>query len=124
MNDISLERSVSVLLKAGVTVAGLVTLGGGLLFMLRHWGDPVHYAMFHSEPRIDRIVPEIVKGAIAGRARSVIQLGVLLLIATPVARVAFSLAGFVMERDKAFILVSAIVLAILLYSLVNGAIMN
>ncbi len=84
----------------------------------------MNYSMFHSQPRIDRIVPEIVSGAMHGRARSIIQLGILLLIATPVARVAYSLAGFALERDRAFVLVSAIVLAILVYSLVNGALTN
>ncbi|HEX4165158.1 MAG TPA: DUF1634 domain-containing protein [Bryobacteraceae bacterium] len=124
VSDHSIERSVSVLLISGVIVAGSVTLGGGILFLILHWSDSVNYSTFHSQPRIDRIVPQIVRGALRGRARSIIQLGILLLIATPVARVAFSLAGFALERDKMFVLITAIVLAILVYSLVNGALTN
>ncbi len=122
MTDQYIERSVSVLLMAGVMIAGAVTLAGGAMFLIRHWGDHVDYRTFHSQPRIDRILPEIVKGAFNLRARSVIQLGMLLLIATPVARVAFSLYGFALERDRVFIGVTALVLAILLYSLISGAV--
>jgi uncharacterized membrane protein len=45
----------------------------------------------------------------------------LLLIATPVARVAFSLFGFAAERDRTYVIVTTIVLAVLLYSLIGGA---
>ncbi|MDQ2773857.1 MAG: DUF1634 domain-containing protein, partial [Acidobacteriota bacterium] len=61
-------------------------------------------------------------GAVHLRARSIIQFGILLLIATPILRVAFSLVGFAMERDKAYVLITTVVLAILLYSLINGAV--
>jgi uncharacterized membrane protein len=49
-----------------------------------------------------------------------IQIGLLLLIATPVARVAFSLAAFAVERDKAYVGFTLAVLAILAYSLSGG----
>jgi uncharacterized membrane protein len=121
VTDRSIERSVSVLLGAGVILAGLVTLLGGIAFLIRHWNDPANYRIFHSQPRIDRILTEIIAGAIHGRARSIIQLGMLLLIATPVARVAFSLVGFLWERDHTYVLITAIVLSVLLYSLISGA---
>jgi uncharacterized membrane protein len=124
MTDRKIEQDVSVLLKAGVLISGAVTLFGGVVFLLRHWNEPVPYQIFHSQPRIDRIVPEILAGALRLRARSIIQLGILLLIATPVARVAFSLVGFALERDGKFVFITAIVLAILLYSLIAGAIVN
>jgi uncharacterized membrane protein len=49
-----------------------------------------------------------------------IQLGLLLLIATPVARVAFSVAVFAMQRDRLYVVVALIVLAVLMYSLTGG----
>jgi uncharacterized membrane protein len=49
-----------------------------------------------------------------------IQLGLLLLIATPVARVAFSAAAFAMQRDRLYVVVALIVLAVLMYSLMGG----
>ena len=109
------------LLMAGVSLAGAVTLLGGVLFLSRHWSEPVSYQSFHSQPRVDRIIPEILKGVSHGRARSIIQFGILLLIATPVARVALSLVGFALERDRVFVVITAIVLGVLVYSLVSGA---
>src|SRR5262249_10180741 len=122
MNDRTIEQDVSVLLRAGVLISGIVTLFGGSVFLFRHWHEPVNYRVFHSQPRVDRFVPEILVNAFHFRGRSIIQLGLLLLIATPVARVAFSLIGFALERDSRFVLITAIVLAILLYSLVAGAV--
>ncbi len=49
--------------------------------------------------------------------RSVIQLGLLLLIATPIARVAFSVVAFAVQRDRVYVGLSAVVLAVLLWSL-------
>ena len=76
---------------------------------------------FHGEPSVDRIVGQIVAGAFAFRARSIIQLGLLVLIATPIARVAFSLVAFALERDRTYVVITVIVLTILLYSLISGA---
>jgi uncharacterized membrane protein len=120
--DRSIERSVSVLLIVGVVTAGSVTLLGAVVFLMHHWSETVNFRTFHSQPRVDRIITEIVPEAFRGRARSIIQLGMLLLIATPVVRVAFSLFGFAMERDRRYTATTAIVLLVLLYSLISGAV--
>lgn len=122
VNDRSIEQMVSVLLRTGVTIAGTVVLGGGIFYLIRHGYDRVDYHAFHTQPSVDRLVARIVKGALTLRGRSIIQLGVLLLIATPIARVAFSLVRFALERDRTYVLVTAIVLTVLLFSFVNGVI--
>ena len=122
VTDRSIERSVSVLLLSGVILSGVVTLIGGVIFLTHHWNEPVSYEQFHSQPRVDRIIPDILAGAMHLRGRSVIQLGLLFLIATPVARVAYSLVGFALERDRKFVLITAFVLLVLLYSLVSGTV--
>jgi uncharacterized membrane protein len=53
-------------------------------------------------------------------ARAIIQLGLLLLIATPVARVAFSAVAFAIEHDYMYVVITLIVLAILSYSLFSS----
>lgn len=121
VTDQSIERAVSIILRSGVVISGSVVLLGGVIFLTTHGGDPADYHIFHGQPAIDRFVPEIVRGVFALRARSIIQLGVLLLIATPIARVAFSLVGFSLERDRTYVVITAIVLVVLLYSLIAGA---
>ena len=56
--------------------------------------------------------------ALQGRGRGIIQLGLLLLIATPIARVVFSVYAFARQRDRTYVLVTLVVLAVLLYSLI------
>ena len=122
VDDVTLERIISVLLRAGVLLSGAVVLAGGLYYLARHGSQTADYHTFRGQPSIDRFVSEIVKGAIALRARSIIQTGILLLIATPIARVAFSLVGFALEGDRKYVVITAIVLCVLLYSLISGAV--
>jgi uncharacterized membrane protein len=122
MTDENIERMVSVLLRTGVLIAGVVVFGGGILYLLRHGRELAYHHTFHGQPAIDRVVVQIFTGAVALRARSIIQLGVLALIATPILRVAFSLVGFALERDRTYVIVTAIVLCVLLYSLISGTV--
>lgn len=122
MSDTTIKRVVSVVLRTGVSLSALVVLIGGIYYLVRHGEEPVAFHLFRGEPSADRIVGQILFGAVHQRGRSIIQTGILLLIATPIARVAFSLVGFALERDGKYVLITAIVLAVLLYSLVSGAI--
>jgi uncharacterized membrane protein len=62
-------------------------------------------------------VPGIVGAAWTGRARGIIQLGLLLLIATPVTRVVLSVGMFALQRDRRYVVITLVVLAVLLYSI-------
>jgi uncharacterized membrane protein len=121
ITDRGIEQIVSVILRSGVLISGAVVFLGGSFFLARHGGERVNYHSFHAQPVSDRLVHGIIAGAVARRARSIIQLGVLLLVATPIARVAFSIVGFALERDRLYVAITTIVLAILLYSLFAGA---
>lgn len=122
MTDRKLEILVSVLLRTGVLIAGAVVLAGGLYLIVQDGGRRADFANFRGEPPVNRLLHEITVSAFHGSAPSIIQFGMLLLIATPILRVALSLAGFALERDRAYVLITAAVLAILLYSLITGAI--
>jgi uncharacterized membrane protein len=67
-----------------------------------------------------RSVGTIVLGAMHMQNAALIQLGVVLLIITPIARVALAMVGFWLEHDRLYAVVSAIVLAILFVSLIWG----
>jgi uncharacterized membrane protein len=120
--DEDIETIVSVLLRTGVVAAGAIVLAGGVLFLVRHGNEPALHSNFHGQPAMDCHVRGIFAGVRELRARSVIQLGVLVLIATPIARVAFSLVGFALERDRTYVVVTLIVLCVLMYSLMSGAV--
>lgn len=80
--------------RVGVTLAAAVVLFGGGVYLLRHGREVPQFNVFKGEPTNLRTVPGVVKEVLDFRGRGIIQLGLLLLIATPVARVAFSLVAF------------------------------
>jgi len=81
-----------------VLVAASVVLVGGLRY-LASTGDGAALPDITGEPADLSHVGGIVRAALDLRGRGLIQLGVLLLIATPVARVAVSLVAFLRQRD-------------------------
>jgi uncharacterized membrane protein len=118
--DRELEVLVAKLLRAGVLLAAVVVLAGGALYLVHHGRESVHYASFESEPEDLRSVEGVVASLPALRARTVIQLGLVLLIATPIARVALSIAGFVKERDWLYVGITLVVLSLLAFGLLAG----
>jgi uncharacterized membrane protein len=120
MDDKRLETMIGQLLRAGVLLAAAVVFAGGALYLVRHHADQVHYKPFVESGADVRTLRGIVKSAMHLESAGLIQLGLLLLIATPVARVALAVVGFALERDRLYALVSMIVLAILVYSLMRA----
>jgi uncharacterized membrane protein len=108
-------------LRAGVLLSAAVVLCGGCIYLSRHAHEPASYRVFRGEPSEFRTIRGVIRSAMNGRGRGLIQLGLLLLIATPIARVAFSVAGFAIERDRMYVGFTLIVLAILLYSLFGSS---
>jgi uncharacterized membrane protein len=115
--DQRLEVIISVLLRTGVLLAASVVLLGGLCFLSQHGGEQPEYHVFHGTAQAYRSIAGVIHAAGPSNCPAVIQLGLLLLILTPVARVAFSLAGFALERDGTYVGLTFVVLAILIYSL-------
>jgi uncharacterized membrane protein len=117
LTDEQLEIAIGRMLQTGVLLAAAVVLAGGVMYLLHAHGPRPDYSHFHGVGSQLCNPVSIWQGVIHGDAQSVIQLGLLLLIATPVMRVVFAGVGFLFERDQLYIWVSAIVLAVLLYSL-------
>lgn len=117
--DHTLELLVGNLLRAGVLFAAAVAVVGGLLYLARDGNAVVDYRTFRGEPQALRSVSGTVAAVLQGNTRALMQLGLLLLIATPIARVALSLVGFAKEGDRRYIAITALVLALLLFSLVG-----
>lgn len=118
--DQRVEIVIGNLLRAGVLLAAGVVVAGAVIFLARHGHEIPHYQHFVRQPEEFCSISQIFRHAISLRGRNIIQLGLLLLIATPVARVAFSVFAFVLERDRMYIVITLIVLAVLLFSLAGG----
>ena len=112
-----LQSMVSLVLRVGVNLAAAIVVLGGLVFLRRHGHEVPHYRVFRGEPSDLRTIGGIVRDAAAFSGRGLIQLGLLVLVATPVARVALSLVVFAVQRDRTYAVVTLVVLALLILSL-------
>jgi uncharacterized membrane protein len=110
------DRMLARVLRIGVVVAGVVVAAGGAVYLGRNGRLEAHYAAFVGEPEALRSVTGIVGAAGALSGRGIIQLGLLLLIATPIARVAAAVLGFVSQRDWLYAAFGVVVLLLLAYS--------
>jgi uncharacterized membrane protein len=118
--DKNIEEIVGTLLRVGVSLSAFVVSIGAVIYLARHGREPANYRVFHGEPSDLRSLSGIVRDAFHLRGPGIIQLGLLLLIATPVARVAFSIWGFAEEHDRLYMIFTGIVLIVLLYSLLGS----
>ncbi len=116
--DAAFEQQLGMVLQTGVLVAATVVFAGAIVFLVRRGGLPADYHDFHGEPDNLRSVSGILRSAAALSGRGLIQLGLLLLLATPVVRVAAAVAGFARQRDWLYVGIASLVLALLLVSLI------
>jgi uncharacterized membrane protein len=116
-DDTRIEQWMGNLLRAGVLLSAAVVLVGAGVYLTRHGAERADYRAFRGEPDDLRNPAGIVHGALSGRGRGLIQLGLLILLATPIARVAFSVLAFAGERDYLYVLFTLVVLGVLLFGL-------
>ncbi len=113
MTDQQMDEIIARLLRAGVLLAAALVLAGGVWYV----------SSTRVLPRYAHFAPEM-KGIGALRSldwpEKLIEIGLLVLIATPVARVAFSIAAFAAARDKMYVAFTILVLAVLSYSIATA----
>ncbi len=117
--DKRMDQLMGLLLRSGVILAASIVLAGGVIYLVRYPFPPINYHVFQGEPQNLRTVSGVFSEAKAFHGRGLIQLGLLVLIATPIARVTFSVFAFFYERDWKYVVFTMIVLGLLLYSLLG-----
>jgi uncharacterized membrane protein len=125
--DQRLEVAIAMLLRTGVVIAAVLVAIGGVM-ALRHPESTVpNYRIFHTPGEAATPASTAISSITAvftqlrsGSGTSIIALGLLVLIATPIARVVFAIVGFAREHDMLYTVISFIVFAILVFSLVHG----
>ena len=117
--DKRMDQLMGLLLRSGVILAASIVLVGGVVYLVRHPFPVINYHVFQGEPQNLRTVSGVFSEAKAFHGRGLIQLGLLVLIATPIARVTFSVFAFFYERDWKYVIFTLIVLGLLLYSLLG-----
>lgn len=112
-----LEQMIGKLLRAGVIISAIVVLTGAVLWLAEHGTEHADYRVFRGSSEGLTSVSAILKDAAGLHSLGIIQLGLLLLVLTPIVRVIFSAVGFAAERDRLYLTITISVLAVLLFSL-------
>ena len=120
ITDKQMEISIGRMLRVGVTISASIVFLGGLLYLRKPWGAAPDYSHFVAERESLPGIVGVLQGVTHLKAESIIQLGILLLIATPITRVVFCVAGFARQKDRLYVLISTTVLVILIYSMFQG----
>jgi len=120
-----IESAISTILRAGVALS-IAIIAFGVTVTFVH-----HHDYFRSRPALGNLIDaranytesiqSVVHGTIDFRGQSIVMLGVLVLIATPVVRVAASVVLFAAEHDRIYVVITTLVLALLLVSFLIGA---
>jgi uncharacterized membrane protein len=119
-SDHRVEQTVGRLLQIGVMLAAVVVIVGGAALLAQHGGARADFREFRPESSTLRSLRGIADGVGRLDSRAVVQLGLVLLLATPVARVALTLVAFLLQRDRLYVVMTAVVLALLLFGLLGG----
>lgn len=118
------ELIISALLRGGVLLS-LAFVALGTILTFAH-----HPNYLHSRDEYRRLISEqadfphtlgaVFSGAGEMRGRAIVMIGLLILIATPVMRVAVSVFAFAYQRDRIFVAITLVVLTLLIVSFILG----
>lgn len=114
-----MEMFIGRMLRVGVFTACAIAIMGGILYIVQKGGTQVDFAEFTSAMAVESI-GEVINGVLVLDAVSVIQLALLILLATPILRVVFSILAFMIERDYLYVFITLVVLIIIVFNIFNG----
>lgn len=120
ITDYDMQQLIGQVLRYGVLSSGIVAIIGGVWYLFQQGAAMTHYTSFNGEPAGYTSLTGIIEGLSNGSASEIIQLGVIILIATPIIRICFSLVSFILEKDRMYVVITLIVLLIILFSMFGG----
>lgn len=115
--NVSLDIILSRVLQTGLLISLLITVCGGISLLWQRGGEEVNYEFFVGAPVTLRHLLTIVSEAVRFKALAFTQLGIMLMIITPILRVLSCVILFAAQRDRLYVVLSLFVLMILTTSL-------
>jgi uncharacterized membrane protein len=117
-----LTALIAGVLRVGVVISGLTVAAGFALLLALHQGGKADFQQFQPRAHIitHGLLGVFLHDLHRHAPRDLINIGLLLLILTPVVRVAFSIIVFLYESDRLYAAFTVFVLAVLLYSLLGA----
>ena len=118
--DTDMQLLLGRVLRAGTVISISIVFLGGVLYLYRHGHATANYKTFTGIPNFVKHFPGIIYSALDTKGQAIIQIGIILLIATPILRVVCSAIGFVLEKDYMYVGISVLVLFIIFMSMLSG----
>ncbi|ASU35863.1 DUF1634 domain-containing protein [Mucilaginibacter xinganensis] len=118
--DTDIQSLIGKVLRTGMIISMGIVFFGGILFLYRHGHSIPNYKVFKGIPPFLQNTGSLLHASFQLKGQAIIQLGIILLIATPILRVVFSTLGFVLEKDYLYVGISMVVLAIIFTSMLSG----
>ncbi|MGN6179925.1 MAG: DUF1634 domain-containing protein [Mucilaginibacter sp.] len=118
--DRDMQAVIGWVLRLGVIISIFIVFIGGVIYLWRHGHEVVDHHTFKGVPEFISTFHGIFANSFTLHGQAIIQLGIALLIATPILRIIFSTIGFALEKDKLYVFVSLLVLAIIFASMLSG----
>jgi len=118
--DIDLNRSVGNLLRLGVILSVTTSLIGFIKLFSEGFVMPRKYTLLEMGDSSEKVWGHFWNSLCEGEGMAIIQLGILLLILTPLVRIIFALIGYLKEKDYVYVVISTIVLVIMTVSFLTG----
>lgn len=118
--DLDLNRSVGNLLRLGVILSVITSLIGFVKLFMEGFQMPRKYKLLDMGTSSEKVWSHFWETLCKGEGMAIIQLGILMLIFTPLMRIIFALIGYLKEKDYVYVIISSIVLAIMAISFFTG----
>lgn len=118
--DVDLNRSVGNLLRLGVILSVITSLIGFVKLFTEGFKMPRKYKLLDMGTSSEKVWSHFWETLCKGEGMAIIQLGILMLIFTPLMRIIFALIGYLKEKDYIYVVISSIVLAIMAISFFTG----
>ena len=120
-----IQQLIGNTLRWGVILACLLATIGGVYYLMEHGLDPVpdyrHFDIASAAAQTNyTTLGGLWQGILHGDAASCVQVGVIVLILTPIARVVLSLFDFIVEQDWLYVAITAIVLTVIISNSLGG----
>ncbi|MDR1877633.1 MAG: DUF1634 domain-containing protein [Flavobacteriaceae bacterium] len=116
----NIELYIGRLLRYGVILSSIITIIGGVIYIIQHPDEKPRFKQFVGVPEYLRELSTLFPGIFRLDGLAIIQFGVAVLIATPILRIVFSIVAFAIEKDRMYVVITSIVLAIILANLFFG----
>lgn len=120
LRDKDIQQLIGKQLRVGVVTSSIIVLIGGVIYLIRHGHEQPSYSDFTGVREGLTNLPGIWQGVLENKGMNIIQLGVVLLIATPIIRIAFSVIAFLLEKDYLYVVLTLVVLGVIMFSMSGG----